>query len=215
VELLRPAPDEPLVSGRRSTVAWRPLRDLSAEGIVEWEAFLSFDGGRSWPVRATPHLDIGRPSFDFTLPMVPSDDVRIMLRFGDERRELGYVLPTVYRSVVPAGAWTPPVAPDPVLDRGEPALSGAAGVVVWVDGARDGRRTVSRSAAWRPVRAAPPGSSGRLPWPVAVAPDQRGIEPASRADDCSSSSRPAACTAPVRAVGLVFPLLLLVCRRDE
>ena len=59
VELIRPMVGEVLVGGRQATVAWRPLRELEQLGIDEWEAFLSFDGGRHWPVRITPHLDIG------------------------------------------------------------------------------------------------------------------------------------------------------------
>jgi hypothetical protein len=86
VELIRPLPGEVLVGGREATVAWRPLRELDDLGIDEWEAFVSYDGGRHWPVRITPHLDIELSSFRFVVPHIPSDDVRLMLRFGDERR---------------------------------------------------------------------------------------------------------------------------------
>jgi hypothetical protein len=108
VELIRPMPGEVLVGGREATVEWRPLRELETLGIDEWEAFLSFDGGRHWPVRVTPHLDIELSSFRFVVPDIPSDEVRLMLRFGDERRETGYILPMTLRSVVYLGCWTPP-----------------------------------------------------------------------------------------------------------
>jgi hypothetical protein len=214
VQLLRPAPGEDLVSGRQTTIEWRARRDLPAESIVEWEAFISFDGGASWPVRATPHLDVSVKRFDFTIPLAPSDDVRIMLRFGDERREVGYVLPTVYRSVVRTRAWTPSLSPEPVLDRGEPALPGAAGVVFWVEGARDGRCIVARAAECRPVSANPPRSSGGPSWPMFVPPDQRAIDLAARIAPWDLN-RPAANTATRRAAEYILPLLLLVCRRNE
>ena len=148
VELLRPAAGEVLEAGREATVAWRTTRDLAAEGIEEWEAFLSFDGGRRWPVRITPHLDIELSSFRFVVPPVASGRARLMLRFGDEESEVGYVLPLELRTVVPATAWAP--APAPSWRRGERARADAPGVVLWVEGRRDGRDFETRAAIWSP-----------------------------------------------------------------
>lgn len=216
VELLRPADGEVLEAGREATVAWRAVRDLAAEGIREWEAFLSFDGGRHWPVRVTPHLDADRPSFRFTVPAVASDDVRLMLRFGDEVREVGYVLPLRLRTVVPPGARTPLAAP--AVGPGEAARPGAPGVVLWVEGSRDGARTTTRSATLLPpvLRAT---TTGRPPrgWPVATAPERRTNEAGGDRTAGAAPARPVSRGAPPNrswpAVSL--PLLLLLCRRDE
>lgn len=215
VELLRPAPGEVLTGGRETTFEWRARRDLAAEGIFEWEAFLSFDGGRTWPVRATPHLDTSIAAFSSTLPMVASDDVRIMLRFGDERREVGYVLPLVLRSVAGPGARTGPWSTEPTLELGEAAHPGVPGVVFWVEGARDGRRIVTRGSALRPLTASRPGSAGG-PWcPVLAPTHQREIDLAvGVVNRCRSERRDPA--PPIRRTALhALPLLLLVCRRNE
>lgn len=215
VELLRPAPGEVLVSGADNTIAWRARRDLAAEGAFEWEAFLSFDGGRSWPVRATPHLDVTVSSFSFAIPMVPSDDVRIMLRFGDERREVGYVLPTVHRSVVRPDSWIRPWSLEPTFDRGERARAGVPAVVLWVEGARNGRRVATRTAAWRPVAASTAASAAADRWPCLPPPDPRALElgGSSEARDSVLGSEPGSSSGPTVLSSL--PLLLLMCRRNE
>jgi hypothetical protein len=213
VELLRPADGDVLVGGGQATVAWRAVRDMSAEGIHEWEAFLSFDGGRQWPVRITPHLDIGVSSFRFEVPPFASSNVRLMLRFGDERREVGYVLPLALSTVAPDHFWTLP--PLPAFAPGEAARPGVPGVVLWAEGGRSGRRVEIRADSWTPpgVRAArAPG--GELSSVLAT--ERRGPEPAS-----ALSRRPEPATlalhlpAPERMAALVLPLLLLICRQNE
>jgi hypothetical protein len=214
VELLQPVPGEVLVGGRQATVAWRPLRELSAGGIDEWEAFLSFDGGRHWPVRITPHLDIELPTFRFVVPSIPSDDVRLMLRFGDERRESGYVLPMTLRTVVLQASWTPP--PVPAGAPGEAARPGVPGVVLWVEGDRAGQELSVRTAGWTSCglkASVEPGVSG---WMVLAPPERRGLEWAIDRARESGSTLPARRTSssaasPVRAV----LLLLLLSRRNE
>jgi hypothetical protein len=214
VELLRPMPGEVLVGGREATVAWRPLRELEALGIDEWEAFLSYDGGRHWPVRITPHLDVEVSTFRFVVPHIPSGDVRLMLRFGDERREAGYVMPMSLRSVVLQGSWTPP--PEPAGAPGEAARPGVPGVVLWVEGDRAGRELSLRTAGWssRSLRAS---ADARLPiWTFLAPPERRGLDWAiDRAQACLPvlPARRASLSgdAPVRAV----LLLLLLCRLNE
>jgi hypothetical protein len=51
-------------------------------GATEWEAFLSVDGGRSFPVRITPHLPIAERSFSWIVPSLPTAAARIRFRFG-------------------------------------------------------------------------------------------------------------------------------------
>jgi len=215
VELLRPAQDEVLVSGRESIISWRALRDLPAEGIHEWEAFLSFDGGRSWPVRATPHLDIELPSARFAIPLVPSDDVRLMLRFGDERHEIGYVLPIVLRSSLPVGPSPPPSQPMPALDHGEVARPGVQAVVLWVEGDGGGRQAMTRSACWRRPVATRPRPDGGPFGTMLSSPDRRPLEHANAAIFPERTRRQGRDRPPVRNTGHFLPLLLLLCRRNE
>lgn len=214
VELIRPMPGEVLVGGREATVAWLPLRELAADGFHEWEAFLSYDGGRHWPVRITPHLDIELSSFRFIVPHFPSDDVRLMLRFGDERRETGYILPMTLRSVVVQGSWTPP--PASAGAPGEAARPGVPGVVLWVDGDRAGRELSVRTSGWTPRSLRANAEACLAPWAFLAPPEWRGLE---WAIDHVQESQPAlparwsslSAGAPVRAV----LLLLLLCRRNE
>ena len=214
VELIRPMVGEVLVGGRQATVAWRPLRELEALGIDEWEAFLSFDGGRHWPVRITPHLDIWLSTFRFVVPHIPSDDVRLMLRFGDERRETGYILPMTLRSVVYLGCWAPP--PAPAGAPGESARPEVPGVVLWVEGDRAGRQLSVRTAGWmtRSLRAS---ADARLPlWTFLAPPERRGLEWAiDRAQACVSALP--SCRASLSGGASVHAvlLLLLLCRRNE
>lgn len=215
VELLRPTPGEVLAGGHEAVVAWRALNDLSAAGIEEWEAFLSLDGGRQWPIRITPHLDAELSSFRFQVPRLPSDDVRLMLRFGDERHEVGYVLPLTLRLVIAEDEPVPLLTPAPAFGRGEAAQPQIPGVVLWVDGGREGQQLKLRTATWQPpgLRAA---NAGRLPQWLVLAPPRthtpRCAPPIPHAGTARPSGR---ATTPVGWVLACFPLLLLQCRRDE
>lgn len=136
VELLRPAPGEALAGGSEAIVEWRPNGPLDPT-IVEWEAFLSFNGGEYYAVRITPHLDLSRRRFAFTVPALPTAEARILLRFGDEEHEVGVEVPRLF-SVLPESL--PRAARAlPALDRGEPARPGEPGVVAWVEGTRQGQ----------------------------------------------------------------------------
>jgi len=85
LHVIAPANGETLRGGRFATLAWSAQR-LAPEA-EEWEAFLSVDGGRFYSVRLTPHLDISIRRFDVLIPNVDSDDVRILIRTGNERNE--------------------------------------------------------------------------------------------------------------------------------
>ena len=143
--LVSPAAGDELVAGSFATIEWEGL--ALPEGTVEWEAFLSLDGGRTWPLRVTPHLDISIRRFTLRVPDLPTREARILLRFGDERREVGMEAPQRF-SIAPA-AFPLPHNRVRVLSRGERARDGDEGVVVWVQGSRSGGG-LREVVAWDP-----------------------------------------------------------------
>ncbi|HKI01994.1 MAG TPA: hypothetical protein VKK31_08445 [Thermoanaerobaculia bacterium] len=146
-----------LRAGSLAAVAWE---DAPPEA-VEWEAFLSLDGGRSYPLRITPHLDLSIRRFHFQVPAFPTRDGRILLRFGDERREVEVETPQRFSIVPGTAAW--PADLKITLSRGEKARPQDPGVVVWIEGARDGSglREVVTETEVCSVRSV---ETGRLPW---------------------------------------------------
>jgi hypothetical protein len=155
--LLAPKAGAELIAGSLASVEWEgaPAR------AEEWEAFLSLDGGRTYPLRITPHLDLSLRRFTFRVPQVLTREARVMLRFGDERRETEYETPQRFAIVPGRGTWSPPAAL--ALARGERPRPRDAGVVVWVEGSRDGGglREVAATAAPLSLRSVEPS---RLPW---------------------------------------------------
>mgnify|MGYP003471936145 FL=1 len=77
----------PLSAGESVVLSWTALPELARHPWVdEWEAFLSFDGGETYPVRLTPHLDLGQRSFAIELPAITTRQARWMRRMiGDQR----------------------------------------------------------------------------------------------------------------------------------
>jgi len=143
IELLAPADGETLLAGSFAEIAWTvPGTAAATAEPEEWEAFLSFDGGRHWPLRLTPHLDWRVRRFRFRVPDVESDEVRLLLRVGDEREETAVPIAARLRIAIspvaaPAPRWTPARG-----EPGEAALPGGAGVERWVEGPRDGSRAI-------------------------------------------------------------------------
>lgn len=131
--LLAPQDGAELAAGSTAVVQW----DEAPAGAEEWEAFLSLDGGRTYPLRVTPHLDLSIRRFAFQVPPLPTRSARVLLRFGDERREVEVETPQRF-SILAGGpsAWDP--AQRVALSRGEKARPGQEGVVFWVHGTRDG-----------------------------------------------------------------------------
>lgn len=134
--LTAPADGAVLTSGSLAEVAWEEV--AFPPYSEEWEAFLSVDGGRSYPLRITPHLDLRLRRFSFQVPPFPTQDARILLRFGDEKRE-EIEVDSPYRFAIELG--DPPLLPLrlPTRGLGESARPGEAGVVAWVEGDRSGR----------------------------------------------------------------------------
>ena len=145
VRLLAPAVGEPLRAGSFAELAWEPQAPFDRiGGIDEWEAFLSLDGGAHYTVRITPHLDRDLRRVLWQVPAAPTRDARLLLRFGDERREIALEMPQGFVIAGPAclesaGSALIPTRWD--FRRGEPALPGQAGVVAWVEGTRRGGDT--------------------------------------------------------------------------
>ena len=142
VRLVSPAAGAEVTAGSRVTIEWETAGLPPA--IVEWEAFLSVDGGRTWPVRLTPHLDASIRRFTIRMPDLPTPRARLLLRFGDEREEVEVEAPGLF-SIVPG----PETAALDFLS-GRVALAPGErarlqdprdpGVVIWVEGGRDGSR---------------------------------------------------------------------------
>ena len=137
VALSSPLATDRLIAGETIVLSWLPLAELARHPQVEeWEAFLSLNGGATYPVRLTPHLDLDRRSFAVRLPGIATRQARLMLRFGDEKREIEFefpdsleILPSGHNDLQPAHL---------ARGRGEPARSGDAGVAIWVEGSREG-----------------------------------------------------------------------------
>ncbi|MEZ5332089.1 MAG: hypothetical protein R2991_08550 [Thermoanaerobaculia bacterium] len=154
VELVSPAAGEVLPAGGTVWIEWAPAAGFEEIGWVdEWEAFLSLDGGATFPVRLTPHVDLDRRGVAATLPLLAGDDARLVLRFGDEGREV--VAAEGAFSVVTAETVSSlPLARS--FERGESVWIGTPETVFWASGSR-------RASAWRdvvPVSFDPAMSSG-------------------------------------------------------
>jgi hypothetical protein len=155
VRLVSPAAGTALAPGSQAELEWAPLASFSRlPAAEEWEAFLSLDGGATYPVRLTPHLDQDLRRVRFRVPDLPAADARILLRFGDERRETVVALPGRFSIAGPLRASLFPGTPVRAFTAGEPALPGQAGVVAWVEGSRRGGGLRAVVAAERPSLAA-------------------------------------------------------------
>lgn len=147
LRLLAPRAGVTLLAGSTAELEWQA--ELPAR-VEEWEAFLSFDGGKTYPVRITPHLDRDLRRVRWQVPGVPTSEARLLLRFGDERRETYRELP--HRFVIaasPGTAW-PLTLASVAAAPGEPALPGQPGVIAWVEGSRRGGSLRQQVAPERP-----------------------------------------------------------------
>ncbi|HEV7785831.1 MAG TPA: hypothetical protein VGQ28_10880, partial [Thermoanaerobaculia bacterium] len=162
IRLEAPRAGETLRAGDTAEMAWEPFSQLATlSHAEEWEAFLSFDGGATYPVRITPHLDLALRRVRWQVPAIPTNDARLLLRFGDERHETTVELPQ--RFAIAEAPWAAPLfggARRAALP-GEPALPGRPGVVAWVEGSRQG------GALRAVVAASPPALGDALRTPAA------------------------------------------------
>lgn len=214
MRLTAPRAGAVLVAGSEAELAWEAGDGLAAfVDAREWEAFLSVDGGRSYPYRLTPHLDLHRRRVRFRVPEVASDDVRLMLRVGDERDER--VGSTAGRWRIVPGTLPPPPAATAatIAIRGEAARPGDRGVVSWFEETPGG--------GWVEVRTAGPEAVVRLssdrPHPVGGLAESaaRGPAPLAAAAAAVPLLPPVAAHRPSRLRLLSRPILLLVRRLNE
>jgi hypothetical protein len=150
VQLIEPAARVGLVAGSTASIAWEAV-DMPAD-VEEWEAFLSIDGGATYPIRLTPHLDRTIHGFTWIVPSLPGSEVTILLRFGNEGEERQFSfagrariegVASFDRLRYEAGHEESAVPEQD--DHGET-------LVEWVEGSRDGSR-LRRVVAGEPLMA--------------------------------------------------------------
>jgi len=210
VELVRPAPGEVLVGGSEAVVEWTLDGSLGPD-VEEWEAFLSVNDGTFYAVRLTPHLDVSRRRFSFRVPDLATDEARILLRFGDERREAAVEVPHRFSIRLPARPV--PVRTRQVTERGEPARPGEPGVVAWAEGSRqgDGLTLVRTSLPPAAIPAVEHGPAHRH----ALVRSRSLALAAVPGDERTPERTPDAALTTADRVRPTSPILLLGCRQNE
>lgn len=179
VEWVSPQPGAVWRAGEAATLEWLRSEPWPRElDVEEWEAFLSLDGGRTFPVRLTPHLEADLREVRVRVPALPTEHASLLLRFGNERREIEWLVPGEFRITAGESGGERQVSTLAFqrlsTQRGEPARAGDVGVVVWAEGRRDG-------GDWRAASAAP-----RSAFAPAVE-TFRGHDESSSASESSSS----------------------------
>jgi hypothetical protein len=138
IRLTEPAPGTSVIAGSTASIAWE-ASNVPA-GVEEWEAFVSVDGGRTYPMRITPHLEAGIRRFTWTVPSLPGAELSILLRFGDERDEHPFSFPARTRVTgsLPLTTLSSSLIPEsPSFANGEEDDHGER-LVAWVEGSRAG-----------------------------------------------------------------------------
>lgn len=203
VRLTEPASRADLLAGSTLPIAWEAT-SAPAE-VEEWEAFLSIDGGRTYPMRITPHLDASIHRFSWTVPSLPGAEVSILLRFGNEREESEFSFPerATIRGTATVGA---EVSARQALDDHGLML------VAWVEGARDGSGVVNVATSRSQLAGDSRFSEGESQRPLPlISSSASELDP----DTALGSGRPNE-TAPPHphrtAPILSDPILILACR---
>ena len=207
-----------LAAGSLADLEWEPLAAFDPARIVEWEAFLSVNGGAHYPLRITPHLDSDLRRVLWQVPAVPTRDARLLLRFGDEHDEVGVEVPL--RFAISGRAALPPAGTIEVRSAaGEPARTGDPGVALWVEGSRRGGSIRLVTAALPPGlrHGSRPAELIRVEAVLAVSEPDPDPAPASpnlqlRAPSAKRGER-ARAVPPARTAAI--PILLLTGRQNE
>jgi len=190
LRLIAPSAAIPMIAGETAELEWGPLASfLELPHVNEWEAFLSLDDGATYPIRITPHLDRDLRRISWQVPEFPSRAARLLLRFGDERRETSIEMPHRF-VILPGIEGASRIAATRSLSAesyrlGESARPGEPGVVLWVEGSRRGGDLVR-------VESVAPDATERLRGPIAL----EAINPeAEEAPDSGGKTRFAAAAA--------------------
>lgn len=135
VHLLEPASGAGITAGSAASIAWEA--SAVPANVEEWEAFISIDGGRSFPVRVTPHLDLAVRRFQWTVPDLPGAEISVLLRFGDEQEEHRFVFPVRSR-IARRARGAPPIAPTEELGARRELDLIEENAAAWTEGTRAG-----------------------------------------------------------------------------
>ncbi|MEA2563255.1 MAG: hypothetical protein QOH06_4759 [Acidobacteriota bacterium] len=217
VRVTSPLEGVALPTGSLAALEWEPLAPFDLLQAEEWEAFLSVDGGAHYPLRITPHLDSDLRRILWQVPATPTRDARLLLRFGDERNEIGYEVPL--RFAISGSAALPSAGAITVLSApGEPARPGDSGVALWVEGSRRGG-SIRQVAAELPPGLHPGGRPAELvPGEAVVVASDPDPDPAPVSPNLQFRSPPAwrdETTRIVRPVRPAIPIRLLIGRQNE
>ena len=220
VRLAAPQAGARLAAGSMADLEWAPLAGFDRlPEVEEWEAFLSLDGGATYPVRITPHLDQDVRRIRWQVPPFPAEDVRILLRFGDERHhETAVELPARFSIAESAAGISGLLSASRSVTRGESALPGQAGVVAWVEGSRRGgalrQRIADEPAALKPGFSLPSIHSEAVEA-SSLDPDANRPGPAAFTPPVPSSSQRTARARAGSSPAFVPDILLLIQRQNE
>jgi hypothetical protein len=219
VELVVPRAGATLLGGSQADLEWAPLEPFARlAGVEEWEAFLSLDGGVTYPVRVTPHLDRDLHHVRWQVPAVPTSDARLLLRLGDERQEIFLELPQRFTIAAAPGMERMFTLASIAAVPGEPALPGHPGVVAWVEGSRRGgslRQVVApERPSLRPAFSPPEGHPEAVELSSEEAPVRSPRPAAGTAGGPPPTGFGAPLARPGQASALAFDILLLTQRRN-
>lgn len=213
---VEPAAGARWTAGEAALLAWEPAGGFEAlTHIEEWEAFLSFDGGATFTVRLTPHLDFARRQVRVRVPEIASPRAQLMLRVGDEVVE-HEVATRVELEIVPARR------PSPGIDRrlawrfGEAARAGSKPTFLWSEGDRQGGRWIERASALpRQVEMGPTTRPGAPLFALAAAGGERTVALLAPATGAAAPAREVATERAAPAARRTLSILLLTARRNE
>lgn len=138
-----------VIAGNRLNVSW----DSCPSGAREWEAFLSLDGGRSFPLRVTPHLSTTIRAFSWPIPWVVAENAKLRIRFGNGSSEREYDVPGEWNLVPSLDSRL--LSPESRDFAANPA-PGEEQTSAWVEWSGERPRTV--------VPPAPPGARSSSEW---------------------------------------------------
>lgn len=83
-QLISPTAGQVLNPGQQVKVEWNATIPKTNAGGCEMEIFLSLDGGKSFPLCLTPHVDPKMRYFYWNVPNTPTNAAVLDIRYGCE-----------------------------------------------------------------------------------------------------------------------------------